>query len=98
MTHFQQVGNNAATHQPQTQEAYSEEQKPRTYRSKHENEPCDQFSNSVVQPCDEDVPYRLSVGVMLPLIAVLSAAWIDVDPVTCTIRGKSIEITLTGTK
>lgn len=35
---------------------------------------------------------------MLPLIAVLSAAWIDVDPVTCTIRGKSIEITLTGTK
>lgn len=43
-------------------------------------------SYSVVSPCDEDVPYRLSVGVMLPLIAVLSAAWIDVDPVTCTIR------------
>lgn len=51
MTHFQQVGNNAATHQPQTQEAYSEEQKPRTYRPKQENESCepsDQFSNSVV--------------------------------------------------
>lgn len=35
---------------------------------------------------------------MLPLIAVLSAAWIDVDPVTCTIRGKFVEIMLTGTK
>lgn len=27
--------------------------------------------------------YLLSVGVMLPLIAVLSAAWIEVEPVTC---------------
>lgn len=27
--------------------------------------------------------YLLSVGVMLPLMAVLSAAWIDVDPVSC---------------
>lgn len=28
--------------------------------------------------------YRLSVGVMLPLMAVLSAAWIEVDPESCT--------------
>lgn len=28
--------------------------------------------------------YLLSVGVMLPLMAVLSAAWIDVDPVSYT--------------
>lgn len=30
--------------------------------------------------------YLLSVGVMLPLMAVLSAAWIDVDPVSCTTK------------
>lgn len=28
--------------------------------------------------------YLLSVGVMLPLMAVLSAAWIEVDPESCT--------------
>lgn len=27
--------------------------------------------------------YLLSVGVMLPLMAVLSAAWIEVDPESC---------------
>lgn len=30
--------------------------------------------------------YLLSVGVMLPLMAVLSAAWIEVDPESCTTK------------
>lgn len=38
--------------------------------------------NTVVRMCS----YLLSVGVMLPLMAVLSAAWIDVDPVSFTIK------------
>lgn len=38
--------------------------------------------NTVARMCS----YLLSVGVMLPLMAVLSAAWIDVDPVSFTIK------------
>lgn len=38
--------------------------------------------NTVVRMCK----YLLSVGVMLPLMAVLSAAWIEVDPESCTTR------------
>lgn len=38
------------------------------------------FLKAAVKMCE----YLLSVGVMLPLMAVLSAAWIEVDPESCT--------------
>lgn len=41
-----------------------------------------QKSNAALRMCE----YLLSVGVMLPLMAVLSAAWIEVDPESCTTR------------
>lgn len=36
--------------------------------------------------------YLLSVGVMLPLMAVLSAAWIDVDPESCTNKRNAVNV------
>lgn len=38
------------------------------------------------------VQYLLSVGVMLPLMAVLSAAWIDVDPESCTNKRNAVNV------
>lgn len=40
----------------------------------------------------EGVQYLLSVGVMLPLMAVLSAAWIDVDPESCTNKRNAVNV------
>lgn len=40
------------------------------------------FVKAAVRMCE----HLLSVGVMLPLMAVLSAAWIEVDPESCTTK------------
>lgn len=57
------------------------------------------FQAKSVSPCGNAAVrvclYLLSVGVMLPLMAVLSAAWIDVDPVSCTNKQNIVSFTLT---